>query len=113
MLILLADGPRARHGTGLEIYWPPSTGAPLIYIECWLNGPNHFGRWRAACFKRMGVSKCPPFTSDNKYYVNLLPPMWIDRSGPVPRRVRVVPATLFGREHAPREKFPRHYHAPR
>ena len=26
MLISLADGPRARHGTGLEIYWPPSTG---------------------------------------------------------------------------------------
>ena len=52
--MLQAGGPRARHETGSDVYWPPSTGAPLIYIECRLNGPNHFGWWRATCFKRNG-----------------------------------------------------------
>ena len=88
MLILLADGPRARHGTGLEIYWPPSTGAPLIYIECRWNGSNLSPGGERLVSRGWVCPGVPEVTSDNKYYVNLLPPMWIDRSGSVPRRVR-------------------------
>ncbi len=86
--MLQAGGPRARHETGPDVYWPPSTGAPLIYIQYRWNGSNLLpGGERLV--SRGGVSPgVPEVTSDNKYYVNLLPSMWIDRSGPVPRRVR-------------------------
>ena len=57
--MLQAGGPRARHETGPDIYWPTLSSTPPLYIECRLNGPNHYARWRATCFKRIGCLQVP------------------------------------------------------